>query len=68
VIALGIALLGLGLACGLVSLVALVRDGPRPPDDDEAWELSRNRAFFISYPAGLLIGAGVIILYLFGRL
>jgi hypothetical protein len=64
----GIVLLILGLACSVTSWIAILRLGPRPVGNDEAWELSRRRGLFISYPAGLFIAAGIIILYFSGGL
>jgi hypothetical protein len=61
--ALGIAVLILGLACVLPSWIAVIRLGSRPMGHDEAWELSRKRAFLASYPAALLIAVGTIILF-----
>jgi hypothetical protein len=68
VIAVGAVLLILGIALSVASWVAVLRLGPRPLGNDEQWELARRRGFLISYPAALLIGAGIIALYLSGGL
>lgn len=67
-IAVGVILLILGLALSIASWVAVLRLGPRPPGNDEPWELARRRGFLISYPATLVVGAGIIVLYFSGGL
>lgn len=64
----GVILLVLGIALSVTSWAAVLRVGPRPPENDEQWELARRRRFLISYPAALLVGAGIIALYLSGGL
>lgn len=67
-IAVGAVLLILGVALSIASWVAVLRLGPRPQGNDEPWEVARRRGFLISYPASLLVGAGIIILYFSGGL
>lgn len=67
-IAVGVILLILGVALSAGAWVAVLRLGPRPSGRDEQWELARRRGLLISYPAALLIGAGIIALYLSGAL
>lgn len=67
-IALGVVLLILGLALSSTSWTAVHRLGPRAAGNDETWELARRKGFLLSYPAALLIGSGIIVLYFVGGL
>jgi hypothetical protein len=64
VIELSVAIIVLGLLISLYSLFLVQRMGRRPRDLHPAWEDERRRVLLVSYPGGLAIGVGVILLYL----